>query len=192
MMTLRLILCFLLLSGCLAELTVAQTAYIPSPWTKIRVFESNLSDVERLFGDARNKEARIVQGEIKPNYRRIYDLPNAVAFVTYSRVKCDSAQPLWNVPEWTVIEVQYSPDEGTEKLKDLLAGMKRYKSKQAGDVETHTEYYSDELGISVVYDNEINEVLHITLYPSEKMKLSYDCDRVRKKVPPLLKNGRKA
>lgn len=117
-------------------------------WLKIKVFESTREDVEKLYGTS---------NETKYHFIR-YKNSDGTINVDYSKGGCEVVSPMWNVPEWTVIEISYTPWKNPPKLKDLIPDKSRYKRKQAGDVLDHIEYYDEEKGISVIYDKVSDEV----------------------------------
>jgi hypothetical protein len=167
----------LLVGQCLSETEFGQGL---DRWTKIKIFQSKRYEVEKIFGQPRNNPSRNADGNTKLVHLGIYDLPDATVFVTYSGGDCRSQKDaLWDVDEWVVTEVEYSPEEGVANLQHLLTDIKPYKRRQAGDVRNHIEHFSDRIGVSIVFDTETKEVLNITVYPSRKMKLTYDCDRMQ-------------
>ncbi|MCW5958864.1 MAG: hypothetical protein KIS76_01810 [Pyrinomonadaceae bacterium] len=157
--------------------TLAQDQGELTHWQKIKIFLSTKDEVEQLFGKSQNNEFRVLKGEQTPTYARIYELADATVFVVYSSGGCEKNPELWDVSEWTVLEIEYSPNEDTIKLIDILPDKTRYKSKQAGDVVDHIEYFDDQRGVSITYDKFLDQVLHIKFYPSEHERKLRDCKR---------------
>jgi hypothetical protein len=149
------------------SVAVAQEGKGLQEWLRIKLFKSTRSDVERLYGSSSDNPVH--------HFVR-YKNSRGSIYVAYSKGGCEAAEsPMWDVPEWTVIEVGYTPTKNPPALTELLVNRKRFKVRQAGDVIGHVEYYDEEHGISIVYDKDEREVRNITIKPTLKDQQRYDC-----------------
>ena len=136
-------------------------------WLKIKVFISTRQDVEKIYDEKRSNGHFI-----------LYETPDGEAAVNYSVGDCKSTDfPIWNVPKWIVTEIYYNFEENPPKLKDLIPDKSKYKKKPEGDAG-HIEYYNEETGVSIIYDEELKEVSGIVIGPSSRDKQKYDCNLI--------------
>jgi hypothetical protein len=135
-------------------------------YLKIKALINNREDVEKLYG----------KGDVgKVNkYFVWYEILDMAILVDYVSKPCNPIYPLWNVPEWTVEEIRYTPQKKLPKLKDLMPDMTGYIARPGGDVPDHIDYYNAEKGISIGYDKYTKRVSSIgitaTLSDEEKFK----------------------
>lgn len=149
----------------------AQVSSIPHEWRKIKVLSSNRADVERLYGKA-SQESYFVK----------YTDDRGSVYISYSKGDCrSSSSPMWNVPEWTVIEVGYTPWKKPPKLKELIKKQheSRFVSRPHGDTRGFTEYVDEKSGFKIVYDDDLKEVRNVILRPARGMSEKYNCDKVQ-------------
>ena len=144
-------------------------------WLRFRVFTTTREEVEKELGQTGKTSAHFVR----------YKNARGSVYVDYSKGDCQSASPVWNVPAWTVIEVSYSPHVNPPKLAQLLSTKSKFNKRSSGDVAGHVEYYDDERGISIVYDEELKEVRNITIRPSVQAQKNYDCSLSNTKATSL-------
>lgn len=140
-------------------------------WLKIKIFQSTREDVEKIYGkiDGKNHFVR-------------YENSDGSVYVDYSKGECKSViSPMWNVREWTVIGVTYTPWKNPPRLKDLIPNRNKYKSRQAGDVANQIEYYDEKEEVSIIYDTASDEVRNIIIRPSKKNEHEFDCDLIDSK-----------
>jgi hypothetical protein len=133
-------------------------------YLRINVLVSTIADVETIYG----KGETFVNKSVV-NYKTSED----AIFVSYSIGNCQSKYPMWNVPDWTVEEVQYTPQKNPPKLKDLMPNKKLFKKRQSDHVIHFIDYYNDEQGITIYYDTLRKVVTGITIRPSLKDQVKY-------------------
>jgi hypothetical protein len=135
-------------------------------WLKIKIFDASREDVEKLYG----------KGKIYQNkYFVIYKTLDETISVDYSLGGCERQYAIWNVPEWRVTEISYSFGKNSPKLNDLISNKKQFKKRQFGDVINQIEYYDEERGIKILYDNLEKKVYEIIILPSKKYLEKYQC-----------------
>lgn len=125
---------------------------------------SSRGDVIKLFGQPLNKE--------RASYLNYYDLENGRMSVLYSTGECISKKEGdaeliddWNVPEWTAIEITFTPKKRIS-LKKLNVNFAGFQSSVVGDVPGAMIYENDELGIDyTVFEGKIED---ITFRPPKK------------------------
>ncbi|HEY0429706.1 MAG TPA: hypothetical protein VGC76_18130 [Pyrinomonadaceae bacterium] len=146
-------------------------------WLKITPLKNNKESVENMFLKGREG--------INNKYIVSYDAYYGVALVEYSTGDCkDGIVKLWNVPEWTVIEVTYLTQDDPPKLKGLLKDLGNYKTRTAGDQTDQVEYYNEKMGISITYSLTTKTVMEISVKPSFTQREKYDCSLVKQKKKP--------
>lgn len=120
-------------------------------WKRIVVLQSTRSDAERLLGKSKDQ-----------GYLVYYPLKEGGLHIEYSDGSCQPGQDSgWNVPEWTVIEVTYSPFENPPQLSSLNLNLTRFKIvRESPDVPDLITYINDDEGVAytVEPDGTLNEI----------------------------------
>jgi hypothetical protein len=150
----------------LSIVSFAQTNEELAKYMQIKVFVNTIEDVEKLYGKGKSWANK---------YSVVYKTPEMAIDVNYVTGNCQSKFSRWNLPEWTVEEITYTPQNQSLKLDDLIRDKKQYKVKQVGDVINHFEYYNEETGVSITYDDYLDEVIDISLRPSVADEKKYRC-----------------
>jgi hypothetical protein len=123
---------------CLFVLPLFQTCYIENGWKGIKVFQSNRTDVEKLFGKPADTNVTVR-----------YDTDDFLIHVTYSASPCSNdGDGRFNVPEDTVIE--YYVVLKNMLLKNLKWKKELYESSPDYHLKKLTHYYNRENEIRVV------------------------------------------
>ncbi|CAN5803998.1 hypothetical protein BH20ACI4_BH20ACI4_14230 [soil metagenome] len=168
------IITLLFLMNVYAEFGFSQVSSNLEDYLKIKVFESTRNDVKKIYG---NPE-RIYAGTKEKSYWEDYMLSNGIRVsVKYSRGNCSLGSEIWNVPEGKVTEITYSPLREKPDLKKLISGKIKFNSRPSGDVGGHIEFYNDEKGVNIYYDEGDGGegVMDIEVFPSLKYKQKYKC-----------------
>lgn len=140
-------------------------------WLKIKPLESTRQDIEKVFSEG--------SAGINNKYSIFYKTPYGGINVRYSTGDCSSGiVKEWNVPEWTVIDVFYNTDDDPPKLKELLKALGNYKTRIAGDVLSHVEYYNEEKGIYINYSKTAKQVIEIFVKPTLEQKKQFKCELI--------------
>jgi hypothetical protein len=150
----------------------AQKTNLIEELSRIRLFVSNKSDVEKFYGQGTEHDTDT-----------IYRLSRGKLRIVYSEKNCKSVPVghwtggLWNVPNGTVVDMSYSNGNETVKLKELKLNKKSYKLRETeGDVRGLFDYYDNEKGISITFEQETKEVLDIIFYPTKNDSAFYSCN----------------
>lgn len=127
-------------------------------WKQIAVLRSTRSDVERLLGKADSE-----------GYTVAYDLEEGHLFVDYAIYDfCDERNEYgWNVPQWAVTELSYSPYRAPKfsSLKLNLKGFRKIRENPC--CPEMITYISDEEGVAYTLNPE--RTLHnIRYFPSSR------------------------
>lgn len=140
------------------------------PFLILKPFVNTREDVEKIWG----------KGSFNQNkYFITYKSSDIITSVGYHWGGCEKEYSQWNLPEWSVTDISYNFLKNPPKLNNLIGNNKKFKNKQHGDVLNHIEYYDEERGIHIVYDNYLKEVIHITIKPSLKDEQKFDCDNLK-------------
>lgn len=131
-------------------------------WKQIVVLQSTREDVERLFGKSRNT-----------GYGVVYDLEGSRLEIDYNVFnnceRGDFCKPGidcgWFVPEWTVLEVNYSPDPAP-KFSSLNLDLTGFKKDF--DTHSHVIYTSNEEGVSYTVYIPRGTLSSIRYFPSSR------------------------
>src|SRR5215212_9995136 len=125
-------------------------------WRRVVILQSTRADVERLLGPSE-----------MPGYLVVYSLPEgsvSIEFATQSGCE-PHREGFWNVPEWTVEEVTYTPFKAPPRFKSLNLDMTRFRKEPGG---SHTPdivgYVDDEEGVSYTVDPD-GSVHNIVYFP---------------------------
>lgn len=158
---------FILVGAIMLSTSIAgaQTDKGLEEWLQFRVFATTREQVEKMLGESGKPDTYFVR----------YKNSRGSVYVEYSKGDCKSANPLWDVPPRTVIEVSYTPHLDPPKLADLISNGFKFLRRPAGDVGGHIEYYDDKEGISIVYDETLQEVRNVTIKPSVETQKKYGC-----------------
>ena len=161
-MNIKIILClslFLLLSN----VAMAKDPEWLRRMKEIKLLSNTREDINKFLGDPVDDE--------KENYLWYYDFPEGRMAITYQSKQCVAPPENngklvgWKVPEWTVVEVSFSPDKYI-KPKTLNINFEDFTSKPIYDYPEASEYRNDELGIDYVLNK--GKIEYITFRPSKK------------------------
>jgi hypothetical protein len=156
-------------------------------WVNIRPVESTIADVERIFGKARKRD-RFIR----------YEVDDGVYYFSFSEGVCvtkwkeewnsklgglpplKEGTPLsdWDLPEWSVEKVSYSPNEWISVASLGIDLAKLKKVNKSPDTPDIFDYVDEEEGISYAVQYEykrnggrvrkIPMVTGITLFPAAR------------------------
>jgi len=120
-------------------------------WRKIVLLRSTRKDVERLLGHSQYR-----------GYSASYTVENGTLQVEYYPFNyCESQSGAdLRVPQWTVVEITYSPDD-PPKLTDLKLDLRKFrKQKESSNAPELISYVSNEEGVDYTFqaDNTLNDV----------------------------------
>lgn len=161
-MKFKVVLCLILL----LFLTSLGAAKVPEWLTKmkqINLLTSTRDDVINLLGNPVDNE--------KESYLWYYDFEDGRMSVLYETGECvvtpySDGKPIgWKVPEWTVVEVSYSPDEWLDPKK-LGLNLKGFRSTPINDEPKAAEYVNDKLGIEYIINE--GKIQNVTFRPGKK------------------------
>lgn len=144
----------LLLMGSMFFGSVSSLQHPDADWrNKIILFQSTRADVEKLLGKP-----------VGQYYGVTYKLKDGILYLTYydfdhcqARYGYDAE---WNLPEWTVIEIEYMPDH-PPKLASLHLDLKKFRTEHdSPDVPELVSYINDEEGVDYTFEGngELNSV----------------------------------
>lgn len=131
-------------------------------WTHgITLLQTTKTDVERLFGKP-----------VGPNYGVTYTLKDGILYLNYydfdhckSQGRFDAR---WNVPEWTVTEVEFRPDE-PPAFASLHLNLKRLRKAH---LNPHTpdllSYFDDQNGIEYTVDESNGTLNNVRYFPGAR------------------------
>ena len=142
-----------------------------SPFLNIKPFASTRDDVEKIYG----------KGNF-PKYNPYfvnYKTSELSVLISYSTGGCEKKYSIYNVPEWTVIEVNYSFLKNPPKLKDLTKNDKKFKKMPYGDVINQMKFYDQESGIVIYFDRFTKVVDEISIEPSLKEEQKFACKNLK-------------
>ena len=162
----KLFLGVLLAAVFLVVCTNAQSLQSVEDFLRLAPLQNTKTDVETAFGKGSSANNPYVVTYRKGGLRITVD---------YALGDCRSGLSPWNVPEWTITEITYSFLSEKPKLKRLLRNRKQFRTRQAGDVLNHIEYYDDIAGVSVLYDTKVEGVMDIVLRPAAARADTFEC-----------------
>jgi len=158
-------------------------------WRKIRPVESTIKNVERILGPAREKD-----------YFVRYEISEGVYYVSFSDGRCTTQwkeewnsklgglEPLkegtelldWNLPEWTVERIDYTPNEVLAVSSLGLDLRKLKKVSKSPDTPGIFDYVDERRGISYEVQKEYERtgrskrkvalVTGISLFPAARYR----------------------
>lgn len=146
---------------------------------QVKLLSDSYDDVIKIMG-------KPVDGSSEKELSEYFDFDGGRMFVLFASGLCvvtpySEGKPIgWKVPEYTVIELSFSPDKHINPKKSFinLKGFTKKPVKYAEDYsdgatpDDHRrapflfEYENDELGIS--YFEEYGKISDITFYPSKQ------------------------
>ncbi len=130
----------------------------------IKPLVSTREDVIKMFGEPLEKE--------RISYGKYYDFKDGRMNVIYATGLCvtkleDGKENVygWNVPEWTVIDVSFTPKKRINPKK-LNINLDEFEKEEVWDVPGSFEYLNNELGIYAnIYKGKLET---ISFYPAKK------------------------
>ena len=138
---------FLILSIVFGSATPARQ-YPNAEWfQKIILFRSTKSDVEKLLGKP-----------VGANYGVTYKLPDGILYIDYYDFDhCKSRDGFdadWNLPEWTVTEIEFRPDADVA-FASLQLSLKRFRKAHLNSgVPDLVSYVDDKEGIEYTVESD--------------------------------------
>lgn len=114
-------------------------------WQQIIVLQSTRADVERLLGKSADQ-----------GFLAIYPIEAGSITVEYSLGLCGSGQAgEWNVPEWTVVGVTYTPFNNPPKLSSFDLDLTKFKTERESPcVPDMVSYVSDSEGVAYTVESD--------------------------------------
>jgi hypothetical protein len=135
-------------------------------WLAMRPLLTKRADIEKMYGKPE---------EAYDKHQVIYETKDGAVTVTYSYGPCRTAKiPEFDVPEWTVTEIMFSPWKSPPNLADLIGDGHGFDRTPTGDVEHQVKYSDNKNGISIVIDDYEKKVKDIVIGLSQ-----IDHDRLR-------------
>lgn len=141
---------------------------------QIRLLKDNRENIIKLLGNPVDNDT--------DDYLWYYDFKDGRMSLTFetgicSENKDDDGKPIgWKVPEWTVVEVSFSPDKNfsTKKLNINLSGFTKKPIEASPNLPPNDnnrapflfEYKNDDLGMYLF--EEFGKISEIRFYPSHK------------------------
>ena len=134
-------------------------------WKNIEPIKSKLNNIELIFGKKGNK-----------SHLATYNLDDGDYTIYYSYGPCQlSGEKDWNVPEWTVVQIFYSPND-PPKLSSLGIDLKKLKrgnnnySHTPGVHKVTDEFNGITYAIQKDADLNYSVVTSINIIPGTKYK----------------------
>lgn len=140
---------------------------------EIKLLKFSREDVRKILADY--KLERSYDSE---NYESFYT-NNAGINVHYSKGKCSDGSADWNVPEWTVEDIEITPKDSI-KIKDIGFDNVKFRKERAYKNVADAYVYHNK-GLGIAFDIRENEIQRIYLFPT-KQEFSLLCnnEKVRK------------
>lgn len=145
---------------------VAKKEFSAEPkWRKIVLMRSTREDVEKLLG----------QSEYR-GFDASYTVEDGMLSVTYYPFShCAEPGADLNVPQWTVVELTYEPDN-PQRLADLHLDLKRFRKKhESFDVPDLISYVNNKEGVDYTFQAD-NTLSSVRYFPGRR----YDSFRCQK------------
>ena len=136
----------LLLASSMFFGSMSTLQYPETDWRhKIILFQSTRTDVEKLLGKP-----------IGQYYGVTYKLNDGVLYLDYYGFDhCKARYGLdadWDLPEWTVTEIEYRPDHGP-KLASLRLSLETFRKEyESPEVPDLVSYINDEEGVDYTFN----------------------------------------
>lgn len=128
-------------------------------WKKISVIKSTRADVVALLGLAKK------DGYEGNDYSDLYPVEGGTVIFNYSQGYCNL---VWNVPEWTVTEIDYNLIDSPLQFSSLNIDLSKFtKNNDHLDGPNVTSYISEDAGIGYDVD-EKGLVETIKYFPAKK------------------------
>ena len=162
-MKFRIVLCLILLLF-LANVVMSEESEWLTKMKQINLLSHNRGDVIKLLGNPVDDK--------KESYLWYYDFDEGRMAVLYESGGCvitqeSNGKPIgWKVPEWTVIEVSFSPDDWINPKK-LNVNFKGFSSKPIYDEPNAVEYVNDNMGIE--YTVNEGKIQDVTFRPAKSL-----------------------
>lgn len=120
-------------------------------WRQIVLMRSTREDVEKLLGHSPHR-----------GYSATYTVENGTLQVEYYPFKyCEPQSDAdLRVPQWTVVEITYIPDN-PPKLTDLKLNLRKFRrQKESSDAPDLISYISNKEGVDYTFqaDNTLNDI----------------------------------
>lgn len=142
-------------------------------WRKIVVMRSTREDVERLLGKSQYR-----------GFNATYTVEDGTLDVVYYPFNhCSEPGADLRVPQWTVVELTYEPDN-PPRLVDLHLDLRKFrKQRESRDVPELLSYINNEEGVDYTFQAD-NTLSDIRYFPAKR----YDYLRCQKAPRPRRKN----
>ena len=126
-------------------------------WRKIVLMRSTREDVERLLGKSQYS-----------GFNASYTVEDGTLDVVYYPFNhCSEPGADLRVPQWTVVELTYEPDN-PPRLEDLHLDSRKFrKQKESRDVPDLTSYINNETGVDYTFQAD-NTLSDIRYFPAKR------------------------
>ena len=130
-------------------------------WTQVVLLQSTRADVEKLFGKP-----------IGENYSVTYNLRDGVMYLEYYLY--DRCKPKygyrgdWNIPEWTVTDITFEPDNPPQFSSLKLDLHKFRKVRKSPNVPEMVSYINDTEGVEYTLAVDGRTVQTIRYFPGRR------------------------
>jgi hypothetical protein len=147
----------------------AVSAKEPSWLRKMKQVKLLVDDYEaviKIFG-------KPVDNSTERELSEYFDFPEGRIWVGFASGRCietpysDGKTIGWKVPEYTVIEIGFSPDEWIEP-KTIGIRLEGFRAAKVDDDPGAIEYVNDELGIDYILNH--GKVQNVTFRPTKKQE----------------------
>jgi hypothetical protein len=134
---------------------------IEKGWKGIRPLKSTKQDVEKVVGERMPWSVA--------RHSATYKTTGGIVSVLYSSGKCDGSSPSWQVPEFTVVRIDFSPDyPNPHKFTDLKLSLDKFE-KRLDPGSVHLVFYTSEVnGVSLTVDSSDDTVRNFGYFPEAK------------------------
>ena len=158
----------IVLGLAMSNLTFGQSPLVELDRVKeIKLLESNRDDVRKILADYN------LDISDDSRYYQWFSTKNAHIMVRYSNGKCSNNSEYWNIPEWKVTSIDFSP-KNLIKIPDIKVNYSKFRKERKYVNLPHSyTYHNKDLGIAFEVDK--NEIQSIYLFPSKK-NYSLLCD----------------
>jgi len=144
----------------------AQVARNDSPaqpkWRKIVLMHSTREDVEKLLGQSQYR-----------GFNASYTVEDGTLRVVYYPFnQCTEPDADLRVPQWTVVELTYEPDNPT-RLADLHLDLKKFRKKRESfDVPDLISYVNNKEGVDYTFqaDNTLSSIRYFAGKPYDYLR----------------------
>ena len=159
----------LILLSILTQVVIGQEPDWLKKIKNITLLSSTRDDVIKIFGHPKNENGSSLE---------YFFVKDGEISVQYSVGKCkttiiEGKETIqgWNVPDWTVVDIAFSPNKNS-KYKKHKHNFTGFKSSPVYDFPNARVYENDELGVRYSINSK-GMVELITFYPADKYDYLY-------------------